>query len=99
MVAACAEQGNALAAELLNRAGVELAELVSLVFGKMKAAHSATPVEPTAISVAYTGGVLTHIDRVRAAMTVRLAVMLPMACVSQSPVDPLEGALWRARRG
>jgi N-acetylglucosamine kinase-like BadF-type ATPase len=51
------------------------------------------------IGVAFTGGVLTHIAQVRAAMTARLAGTLPAACVRQSPVDPLEGALWRARRG
>jgi len=32
-------------------------------------------------------------------MTARLAVLLPAACVRQSAVDPLEGALWRARKG
>jgi hypothetical protein len=53
----------------------------------------------SAISVAYTGGVLAQIEQVRAAMTARLAVLLPKACVRQSPVDPLDGALWRARQG
>ena len=99
VVARCAEQRDALAAEVLTRAGVELAEMVALVFRKMTAAPSATPEEPAAIGVAFTGSVLTHIAPVRAAMTARIAVLLPAACVRQSPVDPLEGALWRARRG
>jgi N-acetylglucosamine kinase-like BadF-type ATPase len=98
IVARCAEQGDALAAEVLARAGVELAELVALVFRKMAASQPGAK-EADAIEVAYTGGVLTHIAQVRAAMTARLAVLLPAACVRQSPVDPLEGALWRARRG
>jgi N-acetylglucosamine kinase-like BadF-type ATPase len=120
VVARCAEQRDALAAEVLTRAGVELAELVALVFRKMTSTMSGAPSMTvssgvpgersllagvgsswvgSAIGVAYTGGVLTHIVRVRAAMTERLAVLLPAACVRQSPVDPLEGALWRARRG
>ena len=98
IVARCAEQGDALAAEVLARAGVELAELVALVYSKMAAAPMPTLTASPVIGVAFTGGVLTHIARVRAAMTARLAVLLPAACVRQSPVDPLEGALWRARR-
>jgi N-acetylglucosamine kinase-like BadF-type ATPase len=99
IVARCAAQGDALAAKVLTRAGEELAELVALVFGKMSAAAPTDAKESASIGVAFTGGVLTHIARVRAAMTARLAVLLPAACVRQSPVDPLEGALWRARRG
>ncbi len=99
IVARCAERGDALAAEVLNRAGVELAELAALVFGKMAAAPVPTQTTSPVIGVAYTGGVLTHIARVRDAMTARLAVLLPASCVRQSPVDPLDGALWRARRG
>jgi N-acetylglucosamine kinase-like BadF-type ATPase len=98
IVARCAEQGDTLATEVLNRAGVELAELVALVYSKMAAAPVLTLTASPVIGVAFTGGVLTHIARVRAAMTARLAVLLPTACVRQSPVDPLEGALWRARR-
>ena len=99
IVARCAEQGDALAAEVLNRAGVELAELVALVFGKMAAPPVPTLTASPVIGVAFTGGVLTHIARVRDAMTARLSVLLPAANVRHSPVDPLEGALWRARRG
>ena len=99
VVARLAEQGDALAAEVLTRAGVELAELAALVFRKMSASAPAEAMQSAAIGVAYTGGVLTHIARVRAAMTARLAVLLPAASVHQSAVDPLEGALWRARRG
>ncbi len=99
VVAHCADAGDALAVEVLTRAGEQLAELVALVFRKMSAAPAATPAEPAAIGVAFTGSVLAHINQVRVAMTARLAVLLPAVRVRQSPVDPLEGALWRARRG
>jgi N-acetylglucosamine kinase-like BadF-type ATPase len=119
VVARCAEQGDALAAKVLALAGVELAELVALVYRKMTSttlgapSMTASPGVPgersllvgvrsswvgSAIGVAFTGSVLTHISQVRAAMTARLAVSLPMVHVSQTPVDPLEGALWRARQ-
>lgn len=119
VVARMADAGDALAAKVLALAGVELAELVALVYCKMTSttlgapsmtASSEVPGERSlvdgvrsswvgsTISVAYTGGVLTHIAQVRAAMTARLAVTLPAARVRQSAVDPLEGALWRARQ-
>jgi len=99
VVARCADAGDSLAVEVLTRAGEQLAELVASVFRKMSAAPAATPAEPDAIGVAFTGSVLTRINQVRATMTARLAVLLPAASVRQSSVDPLEGALWRARRG
>ncbi len=99
VVARCADQGDALAADVLTRAGVELAELVALVNCKMTATNPAREKETAAIGIAFTGGVLTHITLVRAAMTARLAVLLPAASVRQTAVDPLDGALWRARQG
>jgi len=91
VVARCAGHGDALAARVLERAGQELADQVTLVFQKMDA--------PNAIEVAFTGSVLSEIAPVRAAMIARLAISLPTAHIRETPVDPLEGALWRARRG
>jgi len=97
VVAHCAEEGDVLAAGILDRAGEELAEIVTLVYRKMSAA--ATPEKPAALDVAFTGSVLAQIAPVWAAMAARLAVSLPIARVSGTPVDPLDGALWRARKG
>jgi N-acetylglucosamine kinase-like BadF-type ATPase len=99
LVARCADAGDSLAVQVLTRAGEQLAELVASVARKMNAAPAAIPAEPAAIGVAFTGSVLARINPVRATMTARLAVLLPAASVRQSSVDPLEGALWRARRG
>ena len=88
----CAERGDALAAGILERAGEELAELVSVVFHKMHAG-------PTEIGVAFTGSVLAQIATVRGAMVARLVVAVPSARVRDAAVDPLDGALWRARHG
>jgi N-acetylglucosamine kinase-like BadF-type ATPase len=92
VVARCAERGDALAAGILERAGEELAELVSVVFHKMHAG-------PTEIGVAFTGSVLAQIATVRGAMVARLAVAVPSARVRDAAVDPLDGALWQARHG
>ena len=102
VVARCAAQGDALAARILQRAGEELAGLVALVARKMAGQRtaSAAPVGASTASqipVAFTGGILAHIAPVRDAMTSRLAVILPAARVRGEAVDPLDGALWRAR--
>jgi N-acetylglucosamine kinase-like BadF-type ATPase len=92
VVAHCAAEGDALSAGILERAGEELAELVSVVFHTMHAV-------PTEIGVAFTGSVLAQIAAVREAMVARLAVAVPVARVGDAAVDPLDGALWRARHG
>jgi N-acetylglucosamine kinase-like BadF-type ATPase len=97
VVARCAEEGDVLAAGILDRAGEELAELVTLVYRKMN--ESAASEELNGIDVAFTGSVLAHIAPVRGAMAARLAASLPAARVSDSAADPLDGALWRARKG
>jgi glucosamine kinase len=94
VVARCSEHGDSLAAGILERAGEELTDLVTLVFHKMTAPPESAPPE---IGVAFTGSVLAHIAPVRAAMAARLTLSLPTARLIASPVDPLDGALWRAR--
>ena len=97
VVARCAAEGDVLAAGILERAGEELAELVSVVFHKI----NARPVAGSGaeIDVAFTGSVLAQISPVREAMVARLAVAVPGARVGDSAVDPLDGAVWRARHG
>jgi N-acetylglucosamine kinase-like BadF-type ATPase len=98
VVARLAEQGNPIAAAILNRAGEDLAAHVALVARKMASASNPEPRTPD-LDVAFTGSVLTHIVPVRTAMTSSLALTLPAANVHPTPVDPLDGALWRARNG
>jgi glucosamine kinase len=95
VVSRCAEDGDALAASVLDRAGVELAEQVSLAASKMRAVGCA--VNDTS-HVAFTGSVLEKIVRVRRSMEEHLHAALPEAQVAQQPVVSMEGALWRARK-
>jgi glucosamine kinase len=98
IVARRAEEGDPVAARILERAGDELAELVTLVFQKMTAGRDASAVSPD-VGVAFTGSVLSQISCVREAMVARLALTVPSARVQAAAVDPLQGALWRARQG
>lgn len=92
VVVKCAEDGDELAGAVLDRAGAELAELIALVALKMEESGP-----QASIRVAYIGGVLEHITRVRESMVAALARSSPQVSVMEGAVDALEGALWRAR--
>jgi N-acetylglucosamine kinase-like BadF-type ATPase len=95
-VVGCASRGDELAAEILRRAGEELAAQVGLVVGKMAGRSSR---QPKGIEVAFTGSVLTRISEVFTGFEAALRRDLPAVRVRREPVEPLEGALWRARHG
>jgi N-acetylglucosamine kinase-like BadF-type ATPase len=96
VVAECAESGDALAEGVLERAGEELADQVSLVISKMRAAGC----DADAVSrIAFSGSVLGKIARVLRSMEEHLRAATPEIVVDTSAVQPLEGALWRARHG
>jgi glucosamine kinase len=92
IVVQCADAGDELAAAVLQRAGVELAEQVALVALKMKESRSRRKIE-----AAYTGSVLEHIPQVRTVMIAALKKSSRSVVVREGAVDALEGALWRAR--
>jgi N-acetylglucosamine kinase-like BadF-type ATPase len=92
IVVQCADAGDELAAAVLQRAGVELAEQVALVALKMKESGSRRKIE-----AAFTGSVLEHIPQVRTAMIAALKKSSSSVVVREHAVDALEGALWRAR--
>ncbi len=95
VVARCAEDGDALAASVLDRAGTELAEQVGLAASKMREAGCA---KDDAKQVAFTGSVLEKIARVRQSMEEHLNSTFPEMQVAQQSVESMEGALWRARK-
>ena len=94
LVAQLADEGDDLAIAVLERAGQELAEQVALAHVKMMEAGDIGE-----IGVAYTGSVLERIDLVRDAMAEALQQSSPGLLVMEGAVNPLEGALWRARGG
>jgi glucosamine kinase len=96
VVARCAENGDALAQGVLDRAGVELADQVSLVISKMRAKGCAAD---EVLRIAFVGSVLGKNPRVLRSMEEHLQAAAPEIVVDAAPVEALEGALWRARRG
>jgi glucosamine kinase len=94
VVVQCAENGDELAAAVLERAGAELAEQVALVALKMQESGG-----DERVSVAYTGSVIARIARVRQAMVDALKKTAPHVTVMEEEADSVEGALWRARSG
>ncbi|HEY5054730.1 MAG TPA: BadF/BadG/BcrA/BcrD ATPase family protein [Acidobacteriaceae bacterium] len=94
IIAAHAATGNTIALDILQRAGEELAGLVTLLVGKAGAKPADTP---ASIQVAFTGGVLSEISLVRASFVAALSANIRGAKVREPAVDPLAGALWRAR--
>jgi len=96
VVVKCALEGDALAEGVLRRAGEDLAEQVALVVSKM---HAAGCPKGEVRRVDFTGSVLGMIPQVRQAMKEQLSEALPGVAVAEAAVEPLEGALWTARRG
>jgi len=96
VVAECAANGDAAAAEVLRRAGVFLADDVLLVVKKMQDAGC---VEDDYLRLAYTGSAVGKIALVREAMVERLHEVVPAMQVATEEVNAVEGALWLARQG
>jgi glucosamine kinase len=92
LVVRCADGGDEMARAVLERAGADLAELITLVAVKMRE----TSTEET-IGVAYVGSILEHVTVVRQTMIEVLAKSAPKVHVLDGAVNSLEGALWRAR--
>jgi N-acetylglucosamine kinase-like BadF-type ATPase len=94
LVVQCAEGGDEMARAVLERAGTDLAELITLVAVKMMETSGGSK-DP--IGVAYVGSILEHVTIVRQTMIAALAESLPQVRVLEGAVNSLEGALWRAR--
>lgn len=95
VVAAAEEAGDATAAAVLMSAGRILGQDALLVFRRLRASEPEGAPIP---GVAFTGSILRHIAPVRQAMIDEIYRQQPAIQILPEAVDPLEGALWRARR-
>jgi glucosamine kinase len=96
VVAGCAELKDEVALEVLRRQGEELGYLVRLVIRRLRVAskeHEWTP------PIAFTGSILENVAPVRDALMAAVQREFPNAQAPGGVVDPVEGALWRARTG
>jgi N-acetylglucosamine kinase-like BadF-type ATPase len=95
-VLACAQQGDPTAAAVLQREGQDLAHLVRLVLRRIKL----TCDDPTwTPPLAFTGSILEKVAPVREALTVAVQQEFPTLPILSGVVDPIAGALFRARQG
>ncbi len=94
VVLACAQAGDALALEVLQQEGRELGYLPLLLHRRM-AARDGTAWHP---SIAFAGSILQHIQPLREALIRRIQEEVPTLEIVPGVVDPVMGALWRARQ-
>jgi glucosamine kinase len=96
VVVRCAEQGDETALAVLRQQGEELAYLVRLIIRRLRLAsneHAWTP------PIAFTGSILENVALVRDALIAAIQREFPAVQAPGKVVDPIEGALWRARTG
>lgn len=95
-VVKCAAQGDAVAIEILEKGGTDLAYLVALLIERMRAAEGDGFEIP---EVAFAGGILAHVERVRASLQEFLRSRYAGIQFREELVDPVRGALWHAMKG
>ena len=95
LVVQCAEQGDGLAGELLRAEGRELGMLVCVLVRRLGWAAEAMPPP----RLAFTGSIMERVAPVRDAVVRAVQAEFPRAETLPGVVDPIEGALWRARTG
>jgi N-acetylglucosamine kinase-like BadF-type ATPase len=88
----CANQGDAVAAEVLRREGEDLAHLVRVILRRI---HAAAPAAPP--SLAFTGSIMEKVQPVRDALVAAVRSEFPTLLTLDGFIDPIAGALWRAR--
>ncbi|HLJ79437.1 MAG TPA: BadF/BadG/BcrA/BcrD ATPase family protein [Acidobacteriaceae bacterium] len=96
LVVEAAQQGDAVAREVLEQAGADLAYLAGLVIERIRGIEGEAAFAPPAVAVA--GSILEKVPPVRDAMTAALRKTWPQIVVLDQPADPPAGALWAARQ-
>lgn len=95
-VVALADGGDAVAQDILDQGGKDLAYLVKLLIERMRKMDGSTFEVP---SLAFAGSILANVARIRASIDRSLRLDYPDICIGKTAVDPVRGALWRAVRG
>jgi N-acetylglucosamine kinase-like BadF-type ATPase len=98
LVVAAAEQGDAVAREVVEQGGRDLAMLAGLVIERIRALEAFGEGSFEAPAVAVAGSILENVALLRNAMTAELRARYANIRVIDEPADPPAGALWRARQ-
>jgi N-acetylglucosamine kinase-like BadF-type ATPase len=89
----CAAKGDAVAQHVLDKEGEELAHLAALVIRRIQRS------EPQLLpKVAFAGSIMEKVQPVRESLSSKLRARYPGLQLLSGTVDPLHGALWRARK-
>ena len=96
LVMRCAAEGDTVAQNVLHREAEDLAHLVRLVMERLRRADNRPGWLP---DLAFTGSILEHVVPIREGIVDALRRDLPSLKVLPGVVDPILGALWRARTG
>jgi len=98
LVVKCASEGDAVAQNVLHREAEELAHLAHLVIERLR--RDASNDRPEWVpELAFTGSILEHVAPIREGIVSALRRDHPSLKVLPGTVDPILGALWRARTG
>ncbi|MBV8675294.1 MAG: ATPase [Acidobacteriaceae bacterium] len=93
-VVQCAEEGDIVALQVLEWGGRLLGQDTAEAF---RHARKLDPDAPPP-EIAFTGSILERISFVRESMIATIRQSLPQVQILPEAVDPIEGALWRARQ-
>lgn len=99
LVAACAEEGDAAAREVVEQGGADLAMVTGLAIERIRRIEAGAGLGFELPAVAVTGSILERVTLLREALKNSLLARYPGLDFRGNPVDPAEGALWRARQG
>jgi len=91
-----AEAGDAAAAAVLEKEGRDLASLVCLLIARMRRVPGDESIVPP---IAFAGSIMEKVLPVRRALIAAVEREFPGVAALEGVVDPILGALWRARRG
>lgn len=94
VVVACADAGDPIANAVLEQEAEEMAYLVQLIITRLRRSTGDPGWLP---EVAFSGSMLEHVPRLRQALTHALHRHIPQLKTRDGVVDPILGALWRAR--
>lgn len=94
LVAECARSGDTVCADVLERGGRELGIFAVQAFRRV---HELDPDGPPP-GFAWVGSILVNVAPVRQAMIETIRTSLPQAQIQSAAVDPVVGALYRARQ-
>jgi len=94
IVVECAEEGDAVALQVLELGGRLLGEDAAEAFRHVRNLDPDAPPP----GIAFTGSILEKVRYVRESMIRTIRRSLPLVQILPEAVDPIQGALWRARQ-